>query len=101
MGLGGTILAAGGDAEHYDSERREEREIIDRTHDEEEEIYEIFEQYGVALAVVRHAVILAGGSGTRLWPRAGARPKQLLPLGPGGETLLGAAVRRGRRSRTR
>ncbi len=47
MGLGG-FLAAQGDAEHYASERlREEREIVDRTRDEEEEIYEIFEQYGV------------------------------------------------------
>src|SRR5580658_7916272 len=47
MGLGG-FLAAQGDAEHYASERiREEREIIERTQDEEEEIYEIFEQYGV------------------------------------------------------
>jgi vacuolar iron transporter family protein len=47
MGLGG-YLAARGDAEHYTSERqREEREIVERTHDEEEEIYEIFEQYSV------------------------------------------------------
>jgi vacuolar iron transporter family protein len=47
MGLGG-YLAAKGDAEHYTSEKiREEREIIERTHDEEEEIYEIFEQYSV------------------------------------------------------
>jgi vacuolar iron transporter family protein len=47
MGLGG-YLAARGDAEHYNSEKqREEREIIERTHDEEEEIYEIFEQYSV------------------------------------------------------
>ncbi len=47
MGLGG-YLAARGDVEHYVSERqREEREIIERTHDEEEEIYVIFEQYAV------------------------------------------------------
>jgi vacuolar iron transporter family protein len=47
MGLGG-YLAARGDAEHYASEKlREEREIVERTHDEEEEIYEIFEQYAV------------------------------------------------------
>jgi vacuolar iron transporter family protein len=47
MGLGG-YLAARGDAEHYDSERRrEEREVVERTHDEEEEVYEIFEQYSV------------------------------------------------------
>jgi VIT1/CCC1 family predicted Fe2+/Mn2+ transporter len=47
MGLGG-YLAARGDAEHYVSERRrEELEVIERTHDEEEEIFEIFEQYAV------------------------------------------------------
>lgn len=47
MGLGG-YLAARGDAEHYASERlREEREIVERPQDEEEEIYEIFEEYGV------------------------------------------------------
>jgi vacuolar iron transporter family protein len=47
MGLGG-YLAARGDAEHYGNERlREEREIVERVKDEEEEIYEIFEEYGV------------------------------------------------------
>ena len=43
-----------------------------------------------------HAVVLAGGSGTRLWPASRrARPKQFLTLG-GGDTLLGATVRRAR-----
>jgi VIT1/CCC1 family predicted Fe2+/Mn2+ transporter len=47
MGLGG-FLAARGDAEHYASERiREDREVVERTRDEEEEIYAIFEEYGV------------------------------------------------------
>ena len=47
MGLGG-YLASRGDSEHYASERkREEMEVVERTHDEEEEIYEIFEEYGV------------------------------------------------------
>ncbi|HMD19596.1 MAG TPA: VIT1/CCC1 transporter family protein [Alloacidobacterium sp.] len=50
MGLGG-YLASRGDSEHYASERRrEETEIVSRTRDEEEEIYEIFEEYGVARA---------------------------------------------------
>jgi len=40
-------------------------------------------------------VIMAGGGGTRLWPHSRrGRPKQFLPMLPGGETLLGATVRR-------
>ena len=41
-----------------------------------------------------HAVIMAGGAGTRFWPasRAG-RPKQLLDL-TGGETMIQATVSR-------
>lgn len=45
---------------------------------------------------MRHAVILAGGSGHRLWPASRrSRPKQFLPLGSrAGESLLAATARR-------
>lgn len=47
MGLGG-YLAAHGDAEHYFTERgREEKEVVERVADEEEEIFVIFEKYDV------------------------------------------------------
>ena len=42
-----------------------------------------------------HILVLAGGGGTRLWPLSrAATPKHLLPLGPGGMTLLRATVER-------
>jgi VIT1/CCC1 family predicted Fe2+/Mn2+ transporter len=48
MGLGG-YLASRGDTDHYEAERRrEEMEVVERPLDEEAEIYEIFEQYGVS-----------------------------------------------------
>jgi VIT1/CCC1 family predicted Fe2+/Mn2+ transporter len=48
MGLGG-YLASRGDSEHFASERRrEELEVVNRPADEEAEIYEIFENYGVS-----------------------------------------------------
>lgn len=48
MGLGG-YLAARGDAEHYASElRRERHEVVERPQDEANEIFEIFEAYGVS-----------------------------------------------------
>jgi vacuolar iron transporter family protein len=47
MGLGG-YLAARSDAEHYASERdREQREIIEKTDAEKQEIREIFASYGL------------------------------------------------------
>ncbi len=43
----------------------------------------------------RFAVIIAGGVGERFWPLSrNTRPKQLLPLGPGGRTLLEDTVER-------
>jgi len=47
----------------------------------------------------RGALILAGGRGERFWPWSTAsRPKQLLPLGSGGRSLLAATFARATRS---
>lgn len=47
MGLGG-YLAAKSDQEHFESEeKREQIEILEKTHDEEEEIYSLFKEFGV------------------------------------------------------
>src|SRR6266581_1766828 len=45
---------------------------------------------------MHHAVVMAGGGGTRLWPASRRRrPKQLLALGrDAGESLLAATCRR-------
>ena len=46
----------------------------------------------------RGALILAGGRGERFWPwSTPERPKQLLPLAPGGRTLLAATFARAAR----
>ena len=43
----------------------------------------------------RHVLVLAGGRGERFWPWSRhERPKQLLPLAPGGRTLLAATLDR-------
>src|SRR6478736_6481336 len=48
MGLGG-YLAAKSDAEHFETEaKREQQEIVQKTQVEEQEIYDIFAQYGVS-----------------------------------------------------
>ena len=46
----------------------------------------------------RYALVLAGGRGERFWPWSRPeRPKQLLPLGRGGRSLLAATIERASR----
>jgi VIT1/CCC1 family predicted Fe2+/Mn2+ transporter len=55
MGLGG-YLAARTDAEHYASERaREVRETVEIPEDEKREVSELFEGYGLPVALARNA----------------------------------------------
>ncbi|MDX2002020.1 MAG: VIT1/CCC1 transporter family protein [Chitinophagales bacterium] len=57
MGLGG-YLSAKSEADHYKNERmREEREIVELPHREEEEIYEILEEYGVSREEAKPVVL--------------------------------------------
>ncbi len=57
MGLGG-YLAARSDAEHYASERRrEEREIVEKTEFEREEVREVFRGYGLAEDAIAPVVV--------------------------------------------
>ncbi|MEZ4452047.1 MAG: sugar phosphate nucleotidyltransferase [Nannocystaceae bacterium] len=45
----------------------------------------------------RHVLVMAGGSGTRLWPASiPERPKHLIGLGPGAPSLLAATLERAR-----
>ena len=66
MGLGG-YLAARSDAEHYVSERnREEREIIEKTDREMEEVAEILETYGLTSAE-SHPIVTALSKNPKAW----------------------------------
>jgi VIT1/CCC1 family predicted Fe2+/Mn2+ transporter len=66
MGLGG-YLAARSDAEHYISERqREEREIIEKTNREMEEVAEILETYGLTSAE-SHPIVTALSKNPKAW----------------------------------
>jgi VIT1/CCC1 family predicted Fe2+/Mn2+ transporter len=57
MGLGG-YLAARSDAEHYASERRrEEREIVEKTEIEREEVREVFRAYGLSEDAIAPVVV--------------------------------------------
>ena len=56
MGLGG-YLAGRSEYEHYESERRrEEREVVEVPHKEEEELYEVFDAYNVEREAASHVV---------------------------------------------
>lgn len=56
MGLG-AYLASVTEKHHYDAEeRRERQEVLEKPAAEEEEIFDIFDQYGVSRDASRHVV---------------------------------------------
>ena len=66
MGLGG-YLAARNDAEHYASERRrEENEIVEKPAQEEHEVVEILEGYGIT-AVQAQPIMTAFRENPKIW----------------------------------
>ncbi|MGZ3698827.1 MAG: sugar phosphate nucleotidyltransferase, partial [Bdellovibrionota bacterium] len=49
----------------------------------------------MASSALLHLVVMAGGSGTRFWPKSTSKkPKQLLSFGGGTDTLLLQTLKR-------